>query len=158
MIAFERDRRITLARSSEFRGRYQASQSEKAGRAGMFTFTIDQARQVLVIAFRAEMTDETLAAFDKGLVAQIGQHGLVDVIVDYTEVPSVPISSQLMKSRAGLPSRVPGRLRIFVAPDAHVFGMLRMYSAHREDPPIVVRTMKDALKRLDEARCRSSAC
>lgn len=113
----------------------------------MIEFALDRANDVVLIGFNEDINRESMTAFDAKLRLFVARHGLVDVIMDFTHAKA-PIDSALVVDRGRSASLVPGRRRVFVAPGDHLYGMLRMYGAYQDQPPILVRTPEQAIRAL----------
>ena len=84
---------------------------------------------------------------ERGAILQ--REGPVDLIMDFTPAVPAAFPSELALARAYVPSPVPGRRRLYVAPRDLIFGMFRMWAVHHDDSKVeIVRSLDDAFAAL----------
>jgi hypothetical protein len=116
----------------------------------MIAFSLARSKQVLWIEFRLAITQANYARLDEDRAAVLQREGPMDLIMDFTASATADFPSQLAHARALVPSPVPGRRRMYVAPGDLVFGMFRMWAIHHDDSKVdVVRSLRDAFSALN---------
>ncbi len=115
---------------------------------GMIDFRFDDLHRMLLVTFSVEGTNANFARLDNLLQAFVERHGTADTIIDFNDSQVGALDTGGIVARGHRPSRMPGKRRIFVAGNDHVFGMVRMYGAHQdgigENSSEVVRSLDDA--------------
>lgn len=118
----------------------------------MNQFAIDRRNGVLLVTFAGSVTPESLGAFDSEVKDFVAREGSMPTIIDFTGVVSVEILSSAVANRGEQHPVMDRMPRVFVTPDPHLFGLLRLYSAHQdisgERPPAVVRSLAEAFREL----------
>jgi hypothetical protein len=116
----------------------------------MIAFSVARSKQVLWIEFRLAISQATYARLDEERAAVLQREGPMDLIMDYSKVVPAEFPSELAHARALVPSPVPGRRRMYVAPSDLVFGMFRMWAVRHDDPKVdVVRSLPEAFSALN---------
>ena len=116
-------------------------------------FAYDPTRRVLRCSLKGCIADERIAEFYELTSRYIARINPLAGIVDLSGVESFEVSSQMIHKLAALPPAFPdvNRLRVIVAPSAHIFGMSRMFQILTEGtrPMLrVVRTIEEAYAHL----------
>ena len=111
----------------------------------MITFSLARTKHVLWIEFGLPISQQAYLRLDEERAAILQREGPMDLIMDFTASVPAAFPSELARSRAKVPSPVPGRRRLYVAPDDLIFGMFRMWAIHHDDPKV------DIVRSLDEA-------
>ena len=112
-----------------------------------FTFLFDHGHKVLLVKFGPALTKDALDAFVAAARDFAATWGNCSGIVDFSTVEKVDIDVAYLRAFGGTTRIMRGSERILVAPQDHVFGMLRMYGLHQAslgDEPMVVRTLQEA--------------
>jgi len=116
----------------------------------MISFSIARRKGILWIRVHLSIAEENLKRLDAERAVMLEREGMMDLIVDFTDYVRGPIDSRLTRRRAAMPSPAPGRRRVYVAPDDHLFGMMRMYAIPHDDPKVeVVRSVGEAFDAFD---------
>lgn len=116
----------------------------------MIGFSVARSKQVLWIEFRLAISQATYSRLDEERAAVLQREGPMDLIMDFTAAVPGDFPSELAHARALVPSPVPGRRRVYVAPDDLVFGMFRMWAVHHDDPKLgIVRSLHEAFSALN---------
>ena len=117
--------------------------------AAMITFSLASTKQVLWIQFELPISQQTYLRLDEERAAVLKREGPMDLIMDFTATVPAAFPSELAHARAFVPSPVPGRKRLYVAPSDLVFGMFRMWAIHHDDPKVdIVRSLDEAFAAL----------
>ena len=103
------------------------------GRAAMITFSLARTKQVLWIEFGLSISQQAYLRLDEERAAILQREGPMDLVMDFTAAVPAAFPSELALSRAYVPSPVPGRRRLYVAPGDLIFGMFRMWAVHHDD-------------------------
>lgn len=119
----------------------------------MIELRFSQEPRVLLARFGAALTPESMMALDTLVVKFIADNGTADVIVDYSGVPNTDFPTSMIAEAARFAPRMMDRRRFYVADNAVIYGMCRLFSMHQEvngfAPPTVVQTIAEALSALD---------
>src|SRR5271165_1840827 len=117
-----------------------------------FVLELDAKNNVLRVSLQGQVSDAVLSDGYAAVEKYVASHGPCRAIVDVSEVTKFEVSShairQLARSAPALPV---GHMRLVVAPQAHVYGMMRMFQMLGEltRPDLqVVRTMDEAYRLL----------
>lgn len=118
-----------------------------------FRFEFDPANKILLARFEGQLTAESLAEFYKAVREHSTATDANAGIMDLSSVTGFPVSSEFIRQLARREPAMPDatRPRIIVAPQAHVFGLARMFQIVGEAtrPRLaVVRTLDEALLAL----------
>jgi hypothetical protein len=115
----------------------------------MITFSLARTKQVLWIEFGLSISQQAYLRLDEERAAILQREGPMDLIMDFTGAVPAHFPSELAVSRAYVPSPVPGRRRLYVAPGDLIFGMFRMWAIHHDDPKVdIVRSLDEAFAAL----------
>ncbi len=118
-----------------------------------FVIEFDAKNNILRARLEGRVTDDILldcyAAMARGAVSHPACRGIADV----SGVTEFSVSSTAIKQLSKAPPAFPAAsMRIFVAPQPHVFGMARMFQMLGEEtrPNLhIVRTMDEAYRLLE---------
>ncbi|HTU35560.1 MAG TPA: hypothetical protein VMF66_17280 [Candidatus Acidoferrum sp.] len=115
-----------------------------------YSFYLDSDNHIVLARFTGRVTDEVFAEFFR----VGGRRGFASLqfrgaIVDFSEVTSFEVSPATVRTLAWEPpiDADASRLRIIVAPEAHIFGTFRIFASQGEDtrPNLhVVRSLEHA--------------
>jgi hypothetical protein len=118
----------------------------------MFDVEICEARQVVLICFRGQLTEDDFAGLDK-LASDTRGKAAFDCIFDMTGVEKVELTTDFVAKRADLPQAHKNRERIYVVPQDDLKLLVRFFAASQTAKgwkvPFVVATLDDALRMLD---------
>lgn len=118
----------------------------------MITFSIARTKRVLCVACSLTVTAENMKRFEVARDAVLAREGPMDVIVDFSASPAIAIPTALARERAAVPPPAPGHRRVHVAPQDHLYGMMRVYAAYQNDSGLlIVRTLGQAFEMLGVA-------
>lgn len=101
-----------------------------------YSFYLDSDAGVVLARFTGRVTDELFAEFFRGggrrAFASLQFRGS---IVDFADVTSFAVSPGIVRTLAWEPpiDADSSRLRVIVAPEAHVFGTFRIFASQGED-------------------------
>jgi len=117
----------------------------------MFKVEICEDRQVVLIRFHGQLTENDFAGLDK-LASDTRGKAAFDCIFDMTGVGKVELSTDFVVKRGDLPQAYNGRERIYVVPQDDLKLLVRFYAAAQGakgwKAPFVVATLDDALRML----------
>jgi hypothetical protein len=112
----------------------------------------DPALKLVVLSFQGVLTEHSFEDAMLASAAFLRTHEAAMAIVDTTAVTSIEISAQYLRAWvARNPILLPGRPRAVVAPMDAMFGLARLFYAHRDpESPVVyvLRSMPEALAAL----------
>jgi hypothetical protein len=118
----------------------------------MNQFAVDRRHGVLLVKFAGPMTLAALDAMHEELKAFIGREGTMSTVIDFTGASSIDVAASTLVSRGRSRSLMNGKPRVFVSPDALLFGLLRMYGSYQdaggEKPPLIVHSLSEAFEAL----------
>jgi len=115
----------------------------------MISFSLARAKQVLWIEFGLSISQQAYLQLDEERAAILQREGSMDLIMDFTAAVPADFPSELALLRAHVPSPVPGRRRLYVAPRDLIFGMFRMWAVHHDDAKVeIVRSLDEAFAAL----------
>ena len=117
----------------------------------MFDVEICEDRQVVLIRFHGQLTENDFVGLDK-LASDTRGKAAFDCIFDMTGVDKVELSTDFVVKRGYLPQAYNGRERIYVVPQDDLKLLIRFYAASQGakgwKAPFVVATLDDALRML----------
>jgi len=117
----------------------------------MFNVEICEDRQVVLIRFHGQLTENDFVGLDK-LASDTRGKAAFDCIFDMTGVDKVELSTDFVVKRGYLPQAYNGRERIYVVPQDDLKLLIRFYAASQGakgwKAPFVVATLDDALRML----------
>lgn len=115
----------------------------------MITFLLASTKQVLWIEFGLPISHQTYRRLDEERAVILRRVGAMDLIMDFTAAIPAAFPTELAHQRAFVPSPVPGRRRVYVAPGDLVFGMFRLWAVHHDDSKVeIVRSLDEAFAAL----------
>lgn len=118
----------------------------------MITFAIARTKRVLRVDCALAVTAGNMKRLEAARDLVLAREGPMHQIFDFTAAPPGDIPTALARERAAVPLAAPGHRRVHVAPDDHLYGMMRMYSAYQDDPGLlIVRNLDQAYEALDVA-------
>ena len=116
----------------------------------MFNVEVCEGRQVVLIRFHGQLTENDFIGLDK--LASDTRGSAFDCIFDMTGVEKVELSTDFVVKRGDLPQAYNGRERIYVVPQDDLKLLVRFYAAAQGakgwKAPFVVATLDDALRML----------
>ncbi|HYL94010.1 MAG TPA: hypothetical protein VEW69_12740, partial [Alphaproteobacteria bacterium] len=95
-----------------------------------YTFEFDAKNKILRGYFRGSVTDQIVIEFYGRTYDFVARYDARAVLTDLTDVTTFDVSAATVQSlarRLPAPSNNPDFVRIIVASDPHVFGMVRMF-------------------------------
>jgi len=117
-----------------------------------FLIEFDPKNNVLRARLQGRVTDDILLDCYATLARYAASHPACRAIADVSGVAEFSVSSAAIRQLAKAPPAIPAPyMRIFVAPQAHMYGMARMFQIITEEsrPNFhVVRTMDEAYRLL----------
>ena len=115
-----------------------------------FHVEFSQKSKVLRVSFRESIEDDDMREYYRTVASAQLTVGPCSGICDFSKIDKLRVSSNMVKDLASRPPLVPlGYKHVIVAPQEHVYGMVRMYETltHRNNT-IVVRSLDEAYKAL----------
>jgi hypothetical protein len=94
----------------------------------MFDVEVCEAREVLLIRFRGQLTENDFVGLDK-LASDTRGKAAFDCIFDMTGVEKVELSTDFVVKRGDLPQAYKDRERIYVVPQDDLKLLVRFYAA-----------------------------
>jgi sugar diacid utilization regulator len=117
----------------------------------MFRIDICEPRQVVLVRFQGQLTEEDFAALDK-LAEQVRGRAAFDCIYDMTDVQRIDLATSFVAKRGDLPQAYKNRARIYVVPQDDLKLLVRLYATYQANKgwraPVIVRTLDEALREL----------
>ncbi len=108
-------------------------------------FRIDEAAGLVITTAEGEVTGEDLLAHARALASTPGRPPRE--LVDLSDRTEVPISTEVVRGLAEYLSaadeNVPGSRVALVAKSDAIFGMMRVFQAHREHANVELRVFRD---------------
>jgi hypothetical protein len=108
----------------------------------------DELHQVLLIRFAGRVTDEVLLSHFQRVRGWLTAHEPCSNITDFSDVTSFEVTAQAVSQlAAGAPLVSNDFLRVVIAPQDEVFGMVRMFEmlgSSTRDQVHIVRTISEA--------------
>jgi hypothetical protein len=101
-----------------------------------YTFQFDRENKIVLARFEGRVTDDSLAEFyrvgARSIVATMEFRG---TIIDFSDVIAFDVSAETVRALAWEEPVDPdsSKPRVMVAPEAHIFGLCRVFSSHGED-------------------------
>jgi len=135
-------------------GQQSHKQNWLAGEHMAYQFEFDRSNGILRCQFEGAVTDESLRECHQEARRYAAVTNAGVGILDFSNVTSFSVSSQLVRGLALLPPVMPGPgPRFIVAPSTHIYGMARMFQElrslqqHGSDAPQEIQVVRS----LDEA-------
>ena len=117
----------------------------------MFRIDICEPRQIVLVRFQGQLTEEDFAALDK-LADSVRDRAAFDCIYDMTEVERIDLATTFVAKRGDLPQTYKDRARIYVVPQDDLKLLVRLYATYQANKgwrvPVTVRTLEEALREL----------
>jgi sugar diacid utilization regulator len=117
----------------------------------MFRIDICEPRQVVLVRFQGQLTEEDFAALDK-LAVQVRGRAAFDCIYDMTDVQRIDLATSFVAQRGDLPQAYKDRARVYVVPQDDLKLLVRLYATYQANKgwraPVIVRTLDEALREL----------
>jgi len=117
-----------------------------------FVFSFDAKNKIILVAVQGHISDAVLSDGYASMGKYAASHGPCRAIVDASGVTKFEVSSHTVRGLARSAPAIPvGYARVIVAPQAHLYGMMRMFQMLGEltRPDLqVVRTMEEAYQLL----------
>jgi hypothetical protein len=117
----------------------------------MFDIEICSSRQVVLVRFRGQLTEDDFIALDR-LAAEIRGGAEYDCIFDLSSVERVDLATDFVAKRGELPQIFKDRERIYVVPQGDLKLLSRLYASYQASkgwrPQVVVRALDEALSKL----------
>jgi hypothetical protein len=109
-------------------------------------------KRIVLLSFFGVITEESfLSGLSDGIVF-VRKNGMEGAIVDLSEVEAFQVSMDFMRNYVDTREIVePTKLRIVVAPQPAIYGLIRAFQAHAESSnvyPVLVRAMKEGYELL----------
>ena len=95
-----------------------------------FTLRFDSKHRVLLVTLGKVVTEAIVREIHSVVVRFVDAQGPCSLIGDFTAVESSELSAQSMRSLAEMIPAIPdtpGSLRVFIAPRAAIYGLIRMF-------------------------------
>ena len=119
-----------------------------------FTLEHDRKHNVLLVRFAGTLVREGHQEMVTAVRGFVASNGPCHAIVDFGGVEDFQLDLDYIKRIAQQPAVLFGQKRVLVAPTDDIFGTMRMFEMRQSatgDEPMVVRTLAEALARLDIA-------
>ncbi len=121
------------------------------GETPLFDIELNDARQVVLIRFRGELSERDFAGLDAiGGTMKAGDR--FDCIFDLSQVEKVELAAEFISKRGELPQVFTDRHRIYVVPQEDIKLLVRLYAAYQSAkgwrPPVVVGKLEQAFEML----------
>ncbi len=117
-----------------------------------FVIEFDARNNILRARLEGRVTDDILLDCYAAMARSAASHPACRGITDVSGVTESSVSSTVIKQLSKSPPAIPtGYMRIFVAPQPHVYGMARMFQMLGEEtrPDLhIVRTLDEAYRLL----------
>jgi hypothetical protein len=117
----------------------------------MFDVEVCEAREVVLIRSRGQLTENDFVGLDK-LASDTRGKAAFDCIFDMTGVEKVELSTDFVVKRGDLPQAYKDRERIYVVPQDDLKLLVRFYAATQGakgwKTPFVVGSLHEAFNRL----------
>ena len=101
-----------------------------------FTLRFDSKDRVLLVTLGKVVTEAIVREIHPVVVRFVDAQGPCSLIGDFTAVESSELSAQSMRALAEMIPAIPdtpGSLRVFIAPRAAIYGLIRMFQIHQTD-------------------------
>jgi hypothetical protein len=112
----------------------------------------ERLNRIVLLSFRGVVTEESILTAVSELNRFVKANGTEGFIVDFSEIEDFRISMTFARHYADSREIVArGKPRVIVAPQAFVYGLLRVFQTYTENSgvaPVPVRTMAEAFSLL----------
>jgi hypothetical protein len=122
-----------------------------AGGLPLFDIELNDARHVVLVRFRGELSERDFAGLDAigGTMEAADQF---DCIFDMSPVEKVDLAAEFISRRGELPQVFTDRQRIYVVPQDDIKLLVRLYAAYQSAkgwrPPVIVGKIEEAFALL----------
>ncbi len=117
----------------------------------MFDFEINEARRVILVRFRGELSEGDFAALDTEARNRQGGEQY-DCVFDLTDVEKIEVATEFVSKRGELPQTFKDRQRIYVVPQDDLKLLVRLYAAYQSAQgwraPVIVEKRDQAFEIL----------
>ena len=121
----------------------------------MFDIGVCEAKQVVLIRFTGELTENDFARLDR-MAGDARGNVEFDCIFDFSAVERVDLATEFVAKRGDLPQAFKDRERIYVVPQDDLKLLTRLYAAYQTNKgwrsPSIVATVDEAFARLGVAQ------
>jgi hypothetical protein len=115
-------------------------------------FHVDFCREknILRVSWENQVKDQDIRDYYNAVTSAMKSVGQCSGICDFSAVTKLQVSSNMVEELAARPALIPeGYTHVIVAPQEHVYGLVRMYETlTNRNNVVVVRTIEDAYKIL----------
>lgn len=122
----------------------------------MFDIEVCEPRQIVLVRFHGLLGEKDFVALDRLAASARGGGKAFDCIYDMTNVEKMDLDPDFAVKRGEIPQAYKDHERIYVVPDDDLKLLLRLYSTYQANkgwkPAVIVRTLEEALVRLDVGR------
>jgi hypothetical protein len=115
-----------------------------------FHVEFSQQNKILRVSWQGTVTDQEMRNYYTTVTSAMSSVGPCSLICDFSGITKLQVSSNIVKELAAKPSFIAeGFKHVIVAPQEHVYGLVRMYEAltHRNNV-VAVRTIGEAYRNL----------
>ena len=115
-----------------------------------FHVEFSQLSKILRVSFRESIQDDDMREYYKAVASAQSRVGPCSGICDFSNIEKLLVTSNMVKDLATRPPLVPsGYKHVIVAPQEHVYGLVRMYETLTgRNNTIIVRSLDEAYKAL----------
>jgi hypothetical protein len=112
----------------------------------------DRKHRIVLVRLGTDLTNEALCEVRADVISFVKSHGACPGILDFSAVETISVPSNQIVSHARHKPALGDQRRVFVAPTDALFGICRMFGAHRDHEgygPMIVRSMAEAYAWLE---------
>ncbi len=115
-----------------------------------FHVEFSQKSKVLRVSFRDSIEDDDMREYYRTVASAQLTVGPCSGICDFSNIEKLHVTSNMVKDLASRPALIPpGYKHVIVAPQEHVYGMVRMYETLTgRNNTIIVRSLDEAYEAL----------
>ena len=115
-----------------------------------FHVEFSQKDKILRVSFRDSIQDDDMRDYYRTVASAQSTVGPCSGICDFSNIERLQVTSNMVKDLAARPPVVlPGFKHVIVAPQDHVYGLVRMYETLTgRNNTIIVRSLDEAYKTL----------
>lgn len=121
----------------------------------MFDIEICEAREIVLVRFRGQLSEQDFTALDKLANEARAATAAYDCIYDMTNVERIDLATEFVAARGDVPQAYKDRERIYVVHEADLKLLVRLYAAYQSAQgwraPAIVATLAEAMSRLGVA-------
>jgi hypothetical protein len=116
-----------------------------------FRVEFSHKNKILRVSFRDNIQDDDMRDYYKTLASAQSTVGPCSGICDFSSIDRLQVTSNMVKDLASRPPLVPaGYKHVIVAPQEHVYGLVRMYETLTgRHNTIIVRSLDEAYRALN---------